>query len=49
MGKPGWWRLCVLIDAYGGGEAFQVLALQPGGLPLGGGLVRYSAEFALVS
>ncbi len=38
-----------LVDAYGGGVAFQVLALQPGAIPQGGGLVRYGPEFALVS
>jgi putative acetyltransferase len=35
-----------LRDAWGGGEAFQVLALLPGALPAGGGLVRYAPEFA---
>ena len=35
-----------LKDEYGGGEAFQVLELQPGALPPEGGLVRYADEFA---
>lgn len=35
-----------LHDEYGGGPAFQVLELQPGSLPVGAGLVRYSPEFA---
>jgi len=34
-----------LQDEYGGGDAFQVLALQDGGVPVGCGLVRYSPEF----
>lgn len=36
-----------LNDEYGGGDAFQVLELQPGGIPQGAGVVRYSPEFAL--
>lgn len=39
-------RVFGLSDAYGGGEAFQVLELQPGSAPRGAGLVRYAAEFA---
>lgn len=35
-----------LQDEYGGGDAFQVLALSAGGIPNGAGLVRYSREFA---
>jgi putative acetyltransferase len=35
-----------LRDAYGGGDAFQVLELQPGALPAGAGLVAYAPEFA---
>ena len=35
-----------LSDEYGGGEAFQAMELEPGGLPTGAGLVRYSAEFS---
>jgi putative acetyltransferase len=35
-----------LSDEYGGGPAFQVVELVPGGLPSGAGLVRYAAEFA---
>jgi putative acetyltransferase len=34
-----------LSDAYGGGPAFQVIELSPGGLPSGAGLVRYAPEF----
>ena len=35
-----------LRDEYAGGEAFQALELIRGSIPLGGGLVRYSAAFA---
>jgi putative acetyltransferase len=35
-----------LHDEYGGGDAFQVLALQPGAVPRDAGLVRYAAAFA---
>jgi putative acetyltransferase len=38
-----------LFDEYGGGPAFQVLELVPGGIPTGGGLVRYAPEFASVA
>ena len=38
-----------LSDAYGGGDAFQVIELLPGGIPVGAGLVRYAPEFALVA
>lgn len=34
-----------LRDQYGGGDAFQVLALVPGGIPDGRGLVRYASAF----
>ncbi len=37
-----------LTDEYGGGPAFQTLELIPGGIPVGGGLVRYAPEFAAV-
>ena len=37
-----------LYDEYGGGPAFQVIELVPGGLPAGAGLVRYAPEFATV-
>ena len=37
-----------LSDEYGGGDAFQVLELVPGTLPVGAGLVRYAPEFAAV-
>jgi putative acetyltransferase len=37
-----------LLDEYGGGDAFQALELVPGGIPVGGGLVRYAPEFASV-
>lgn len=36
-----------LVDEYGGGEAFQVLALRAGGIPQGAGRVRYAAEFGM--
>lgn len=35
-----------LRDEYEGGDAFQVIELVPGALPVGGGLVQYSSEFA---
>jgi putative acetyltransferase len=35
-----------LSDEYGGGPAFQVVELVPGGLPSAAGLVRYAPEFA---
>lgn len=35
-----------LSDEYGGGDAFQVVELTPGALPVGAGLVRYAPEFA---
>jgi len=35
-----------LADEYGGGDAFQVMALARGGIPHGGGLVRYAAAFS---
>ena len=37
-----------LWDQYGGGPAFQVLELRPGGVPRGAGLVQYAEEFALL-
>jgi putative acetyltransferase len=37
-----------LSDEYGGGQAFQVIELVPGALPVGAGLVRYAPEFAAV-
>jgi putative acetyltransferase len=36
-----------LSDEYGGGTAFQALELIPGRLPVGGGLLKYSPEFAM--
>lgn len=36
-----------LSDEYGGGEAFQALELQPGGIPRNAGLVRYAPEFSV--
>lgn len=36
-----------LVDAYGGGEAFQVTVLVDGGLASARGLVRYAPEFAI--
>jgi putative acetyltransferase len=38
-----------LSDEYGGGPAFQAIALIPGALPVGAGLVRYAAEFATLA
>jgi putative acetyltransferase len=38
-----------LQDEYDGGDAFQVLELQPAALPIIGGLVRYAREFAALS
>jgi putative acetyltransferase len=35
-----------LADEYGGGDAFQVLELSPGKLPINGGLVKYAPEFS---
>jgi putative acetyltransferase len=35
-----------LVGEFGGGPAFQVVELRAGSLPIGGGLVRYSLEFA---
>lgn len=35
-----------LHDEYGGGDAFQVLALVPGAIPRDAGLVRYAPAFA---
>ncbi|MCA9297686.1 MAG: N-acetyltransferase [Phycisphaerales bacterium] len=35
-----------LVDAYGGGDAFQVLALCDGAVPTGDGLVEYARAFA---
>jgi putative acetyltransferase len=35
-----------LSDEYNGGDAFQVLELLPGSMPVGAGLVRYAPEFA---
>lgn len=41
-------RRLSLRDEYAGGEAFQAVELVRGALPAGGGLVRYSPEFAAV-
>jgi putative acetyltransferase len=38
-----------LVDEYGGGSAFQALELRDGGVPSGGGTVRYSPEFAITA
>jgi putative acetyltransferase len=35
-----------LGNEYGAGEAFMILELKPGSLPVEGGLVRYGPEFA---
>jgi putative acetyltransferase len=37
-----------LRDEYGGGDAFQALELRQGGIPAGGGAVRYAPEFTIV-
>lgn len=37
-----------LVDEYGGGEAFQVLALEPGAIPHDAGLVQYAPEFGML-
>lgn len=37
-----------LNDEYGGGEAFQIVELSPGSIPIEGGLVQYVPEFAVV-
>jgi putative acetyltransferase len=34
-----------LRDEFGGGDAFQVLELRPGGVPRDAGVVRYAPEF----
>ena len=39
---------CGLSDEYGGGDAFQVVELSPGALPVGDGVVRYASEFAVL-
>lgn len=57
LGEPGYYsrfgfRRAVevgLDNEYGADEAFMVLELRPGSLPVGGGLVRYEAEFAGLS
>jgi putative acetyltransferase len=54
LGEPGYYARfgfrpasdAGLSDEYGGGPAFQAMELQPGGLPEGAGLVRFSPEFA---
>ena len=35
-----------LDNEYGAGEAFMVIELRSGGIPAGGGLVKYAGEFA---
>lgn len=55
LGEPGYYSrfgfrpapASGLSDEYGGGEAFQVIELSAGELPVGAGLVRYAPEFAL--
>jgi len=54
LGDPGYYRRfdftpasnLGLKDEYGGGDAFQAVELREGGIPSGGGLVRYAPEFA---
>jgi putative acetyltransferase len=36
-----------LVDEFGGGDAFQAIELQIGGIPSVGGLVRYAPEFSI--
>jgi len=36
-----------LVDTYGGGDAFQLIELQPGSVPRGAGVVRYAPAFDL--
>jgi putative acetyltransferase len=38
-----------LSDEYGGGDAFQLLELVPGNVPVGAGLVSYAPEFGVVT
>jgi putative acetyltransferase len=57
LGNPGYYsrfgfrpaREFGLFDEHGGGDAFQVVELVAGSLPIGAGVVRYGSEFALVS
>jgi putative acetyltransferase len=57
LGDPSYYRRFgfvpatrwALRDEYGGGDAFQALELRPGGIPAGGGVVRYAPEFAAVA
>ena len=35
-----------LSNEYGATDAFMAIELRPGGIPAGGGLVRYGPEFA---
>lgn len=36
-----------LTDRFGGGAAFQILELHPGGLPMSAGIVEYADEFSI--
>ncbi len=36
-----------LVDEYGGGPAFQIIALRAGSIPVNAGTVRYAPEFAM--
>jgi putative acetyltransferase len=38
-----------LSDEYGGGTAFQVIALVPGAMPSNNGVVRYAPQFAALA
>jgi hypothetical protein len=38
-----------LENEYGADDAFMVLELHPGSLPVQGGLVKYGAEFSELS
>ena len=41
----GGWRL---RDEYGGGDAFEALEFRLGAISVGGGVVHYAPEFAVV-
>jgi putative acetyltransferase len=56
LGDPAYYRRFGFIpapsvglsDAYGGGDAFQIMEIRPRTLPRNAGLVEYGPEFALV-
>lgn len=57
LGDPAYYRRFGFIpapsvglnDAYGGGDAFQVMEIRPRSLPRNAGLVAYGFEFAIVA